>query len=267
MTASRDIDDISTVPGGKSGAEWTSGTRESVLALWALNGGMLTDVAGTNTITANVAVSGGFTSYADGLRVGFNAAATNTGAATLNISSVGAKNIRDPDGDVLSAGAIVGGRFTEAVFYADDDNWRLVTSGGTTNVTVQGGLFLQRSAPSRLVSAVASTTSVTPIGSVSFQTQYADSRVIIEGAAALVAGAGSTDDDGIVVALYVDGVSVQSFTAYCLASQARSIPLYFSYLPGDISTHTYSVRVSSTIAAAYPASENVIWASEISPNA
>ena len=267
MTASRDIDDISTAPGGKSGAEWTSGTRDSVLALWALNGGMLTSVAGTNTITASVAVTGGFTAYADGLRVGFIAAGTTTGAATLNISSVGAKAIRDPDGDVLAAGAIVAGRFTEAVFYADDDHWRLVTSGGTTNVTVQGGLFLQRSAPSRLISAVSSTTSVTPIGSVAFQTQYAASRVIIEGAAALVTGAGSADDDGIVVALYVDGVSVQSFTAYCLASQARSIPFYFSYLPGDISSHTYSVRVSSTIAAAYPASENVIWASEISPNA
>ena len=266
MTASRTVDDISSAPGGKSGAEWTADVSDSVEALWALNGGMLVTVAGTNTITASVAVSGGFTSYADGLRVGFIAAGSNTGAATLNISFVGAKAIRDPDGDVLAAGAIVSGRFTEAVFYADDDHWRLVSSGGTTNVTVEGGLTLQRSAPSRLVSSVASTTSVTPIGSLSFQAQYSDSRVIIEGNVGMVLGSGPSDEDGIVVSLFVDGSSVDSFTAYCIASQARSLPIYFSYSPGDISAHTYSVRVSSTIAADYPKSENVIWATEFSPN-
>lgn len=267
MTASRDVNDISTDPGGLSGAEWTSGVRDSVLAAWALLGGSLINVAGTNTITGDVAVSDGFTSYEDGLRVGFIPANSNTGAATLNVSSVGAKPLRDPDGDALTAGAVIQGRFTEAVFSADDDHWRLVTSGGTTNVTVEGGIFLQRSAPSRLISAVAATTSVTSIGSVSFQCQYSTSRVIIEGNAGLAIGAGSEDDDGIVVALYVDGVSVDSFTAHCKPSQLRSVPFYFSYLPGDISSHTYSVRVSSTIAAAYPKGENMIWASEISPNA
>lgn len=267
MTADRDVDDISTAPGGKSGEVWTAGVRESILALWALNGGLLLNVAGTNALTGDIAISDGFTSYTDGLRVGFVPANTNTGAMTLNAGGVGVKALRDPDGDATVAGAVVAGRFTEAVFSADDDHWRLVTSGGTTNVTVEGGIFLQRGAESRLVAAVAATSSVTAIGSVSFQCQYSTSRVIIEGNASLVIGSGSEDDDGIVVALYVDGVSVQSFTAHCLGDQVRSVPFYFSYLPGDTSAHTYSVRVSSTIAAAYPKGENVIWASEISPNA
>lgn len=272
MTASRDIDDISTAPGGKSGAEWTTGVRESVLALWALNGGMLQDVAGTNTITASVAVGGGFNAYGDGLEVGWIASASNTGAATLNlgtgdpVSYVGAKALRDNDGDVLAAGAIIAGRYAKAVFRAEDDHWRLVAAGGTTNVTVQGGILLQRSAPSRLLTATTATTSVTALGSLTFQAQYADSVVVVEGNASLVTQTGTESATGILIALYVDGVSVDSFTAHVLPSMAINIPLYFSYSPGDISSHIYSVRVSSSISAIYPKGANMIFATEFSPN-
>jgi hypothetical protein len=54
-------------------------------------------VAGTNTITAAVPVRGSVTmaptAYATGLRYYFVPAATNTGATTLNIDSLGAKNV------------------------------------------------------------------------------------------------------------------------------------------------------------------------------
>lgn len=51
----------------------------------------LTSVAGTNTITATGAIS--MTAYASGQCFRFIPANTNTGAATLNINSIGAKNI------------------------------------------------------------------------------------------------------------------------------------------------------------------------------
>lgn len=262
----RDVDDISTAPGGKSGAEWTTDVRNSIIALWALNGGMLTNIAGTNVITGNIAISDGFTTYTDGLRIGFIAANSNTGATTLNVSSIGEKAIRTSDGDVLDAGAIIADRYTEVVFHADTDQFRLVSSSGTTNVTIQGGIMLQRSSPTRLAAAVGATTSVTTIASISFQAISSDSRIIAEGNAGLVTQSGSEDVDGIVVALYVDGTSEDSFTAHCLQNQVINVPYYFSYSPADTAAHTYSIRVSSTISSIYPKDVNSLWLSEITPN-
>jgi hypothetical protein len=263
---SRDVGDISTNPGGRTGAEWTGGTRESLLALWEIAGGPLFNVAGTNVITADVYVEEGFTAYTDGLRCTFRPAATNTGAATINLSGIGAKAIRDPDGEVLSAGAIVEGRVTEIIFIEDDDHFRLVTSGGTTNVTVQGGIILQRSAPARAVSNSSSTTSLTAVVSQSFTCGQTNSRVIIEGNVGRLMSTGSADDDGVVIGLYVDGTLVDSFTDYALASSYVNTPFYFSRSPGDSSAHTYEIRVSSTISATYIKGATAMWCSEMSPN-
>jgi microcystin-dependent protein len=62
---------------------------------WA--GLRLTSVAGTNTITASVAVQGTVTmaptAYSTGMRFRFIPANANTGAATINVGALGAKNI------------------------------------------------------------------------------------------------------------------------------------------------------------------------------
>ena len=260
---SRDIGDISTQPGGVSGADWTGGARASVGALWGLNGGLLNDVAGTNVLTASLSVPEGFTSY----RATFVPPNSNTGPSNMNIEAVGAKAIVSPDGEPLVAGAIVAGRVTAIVFYAEEDHFRLETSGGTTNVTVEGGIMVQRSAPTRLISPAGPATAATAIASTSFQCLFATSRVIIEGNTGRVTGSGSADDDGVVVGLYVDSVLVQSFTDHCQPSAQVNTPFYFSYLPGDIASHSYEIRVSSTISATYPRGANVIWCSEVAPNA
>lgn len=66
----------------------------------------LTSVAGTNTITGSVANQGSVTvapnAYSTGMRFHFIPAATNTGATTLNVDSIGAKNI------FLNGAALVG---------------------------------------------------------------------------------------------------------------------------------------------------------------
>lgn len=273
---SRDIGDISNTPEDQdSGALWTARARDSLAKLWALNGGMLVTVAGTNVLTAAVAISEGFTSYSDGLRASFVAANSNTGPATINIGrydgeifvGVGAKAVMSPDGDPLGSGAIVAGRLTEIVFYAADDHFRLVTSGGTTNVTVDGGIMVQRSAPSRLVTAAGPATEATTVASISFQAVYPESRVILEGNIGRVTGTGTADDDGVVIGLYVDSVLVQSFTDHCQPSAQVNSPFYFSYLPGNTDAHTYEIKVSSTISATYPKGVNAIFCSEIAPNA
>lgn len=66
----------------------------------------LTSVAGTNTVTGSVAAQGSITmaptAYASGMRFHFVPANANTGAATLNVNSLGAKNI------FLNGAALVG---------------------------------------------------------------------------------------------------------------------------------------------------------------
>tara|TARA_R110002167_G_scaffold42512_15_gene129177 strand:+ start:806 stop:1609 length:804 start_codon:yes stop_codon:yes gene_type:complete len=266
MTANRDIGDLTTDPGGKTGDEWTAGARESVLALWALAGGHLINVAGTNTITADAAVSTGLTAYTDGMRVSWVPVATNTGAGTLNVSEIGAKTLADPDGAAIAAGAVVLGRLAEAQFLAADDGFRLVTSGGTSNITVTGGIIVKRSTPTRLVADTTTATTATVVASQAFQCEYATSRVIVEGFVSLVSGAGSADTNGLTVALLVDDNPEDSFTGPVLPSQLSGVPFAFEYLPGDISSHTYKIQVTSTITASYIAGATVLFCSEMSPN-
>jgi Coiled stalk of trimeric autotransporter adhesin len=66
----------------------------------------LTSIAGTNTITANLS---GLTAYVAGQSFWFLPAATNTGAVTINIQGLGAKNITKGGAIPLVAGDIVAG--------------------------------------------------------------------------------------------------------------------------------------------------------------
>jgi len=65
----------------------------------------LTSVSGTNTITATGA--NGLAAYAAGQKFHFIVANTNTGAATLNINSVGAKDITKNVATALTGGELI----------------------------------------------------------------------------------------------------------------------------------------------------------------
>lgn len=266
MSVQRDVGDISTNPGGKSGAEWTSGVRSSVLGLWALNGGVLDVISGTNAIVASVKNPSGFTSYGDGLRVGLIALNTNTGAMTLNINNVGVKAWLNQDGAAMVPGSVVAGKYVEAVFDADSDAFRLVSSSGTTNVTVDGGILRRRSPVARRAASTGPTTSETVIASVTFQCEGANGIVVIEGCTTRVTGAGSPDPVGVSIRLYVNNVLQSQYTDHCVPDQHASTQIYFTHQPGTIDPRTYEVRVVSAIAATYPAGSNMAWLSEISPN-
>ena len=69
--------------------------------------GGLTYAAGSGTDTIAIAPTPGITAYAVGQTFSFKAAATNTGAVTLNVSTVGAGPVRWPDGTALAAGDII----------------------------------------------------------------------------------------------------------------------------------------------------------------
>jgi hypothetical protein len=68
---------------------------------------VLSSVAGTNTITASL--SPALDAYSAGMMVVLTPANTSTGAATLNIDSLGALDILKPTGGALAAGELITG--------------------------------------------------------------------------------------------------------------------------------------------------------------
>lgn len=265
MTASRLVPTLVSDPGGADGEEYTTAVQESISALWALSGGMLANVAGTNAITAEVAISGGFTTLEDGFRCEFVPVNPNTGPMSLDLG-LGAKSLVDQDGAALGAAAVLADRVTPAIFLAASDHFRLIGSGGDSYVTINGGLQLQRSAPSRAVASAGPATALTPLVSVNMQTSASTNRVVVEGSVARMVGTGAQDTTGTVIALYVDDVEAETVTGWCQPDQFMTTPFAFEYFPGDTDSHTYQIRVSSTVEATYPAEVNFVVATEMSPN-
>lgn len=103
---------------------------DSLSLTQAQNGGFsyLSTVAGTNTITATASPVP--SAYAAGQTFRFVAAATNTGATTLNISSLGAKSITKRGSVALVGGEIVSGALCEVTY--DGTRFQLI---GTANIT------------------------------------------------------------------------------------------------------------------------------------
>ena len=91
--------------------------------------GSFLTVAGTDTITASVSPS--LTAYAVGQSFNFIVAATNTGAVTINISSLGAKSIVKNGSTALSAGDLVINRLCQIVY--DGTNFQLIGAGGLSS--------------------------------------------------------------------------------------------------------------------------------------
>jgi len=90
--------------------------------------GSFLTVSGTDTITATVTPS--LTAYAVGQTFKFIAAATNTGAVTINISALGAKSIVKNGSTALAAGELVSGAMYQIVY--DGTNFQLIGAGGVT---------------------------------------------------------------------------------------------------------------------------------------
>lgn len=68
------------------------------------------------------------TSYGSGQTWNIIPAGTNTGAATLNVSALGAKAIVNPDGSALTASAMIAGGLVQVIYQATLDKFVLMTS-------------------------------------------------------------------------------------------------------------------------------------------
>lgn len=102
--------------------------------------GSFLTVSGTDTITATVSPS--LTAYASGQMFAFVAANTNTGAVTINISSLGAKAITKNGNTALVAGDLTANYLFVVVY--DGTQFQVVGVSATTftNLTISGVLTL-----------------------------------------------------------------------------------------------------------------------------
>lgn len=103
---------------------------------------------GDDTGTVNtylVTMPSTITSYTDGLSVEFKPLSTNTGAATLNVSSVGVKPLLRADGSAVAAGDIIANSIL-SLRYSD-------------NIITNGAFIIQHSLPSIATAAAASAAS------------------------------------------------------------------------------------------------------------
>jgi len=80
-----------------------------------------TGAADTYSLTTNQV----YTSLTDGIWVGFTCNATNTGASTINVDSLGAKPLRGKPSTALAAGELVSGQVYHATYDSSGDEWLL----------------------------------------------------------------------------------------------------------------------------------------------
>lgn len=97
-----------------------SGVNDSMREVMAALAKYRSDTDGVNTSsgtdTITLSASRVMTAYTAGDRYCFKAGGTNTGAATLNVDTLGAKSIKRPDGTPLVAGDITSGMYVDVVY-------------------------------------------------------------------------------------------------------------------------------------------------------
>ena len=84
-------------------------------------------VTGTNTLTADMA-HGTLSSYQNGQLVRFRPANANTGAVTINVDTLGAKDVTLQDGTALSGGELTTGADVTLRYNASADDFLLLDS-------------------------------------------------------------------------------------------------------------------------------------------
>lgn len=93
-------------------------------------------VGGGSADAQTLTLAPAITAYTDGMVLHFEAGATNTGAATFNVNSVGAQSIVMQNGDALPAGAITSGRFYTVIYDLTNTNWVLVNPSVLTTQSI-----------------------------------------------------------------------------------------------------------------------------------
>ena len=110
-----------------------SGGNASQMGVAAANygshGDFYTDSGSANAyVLATQASKKGVNAYVDGMRIRFKVGNTNTGASTINVNSLGVKDIKQPGGVALTAGQLTVGDFVTILFNSSSDFFVLSAS-------------------------------------------------------------------------------------------------------------------------------------------
>ena len=143
-----EIKDLSTTDANNTGTAANAGFPENmaysdvnnaaralegmIARLYADTNGTVTTTGSSNAylLTPNQTVA----VYAAGDRYVFKASFTNTGAVTINVSSLGAKSIVKPSGDALASGEIASGGLYEVIY--DGTNFQMQGADDPENLTL-----------------------------------------------------------------------------------------------------------------------------------
>ena len=118
-------------------ATGTAASDAATVAQIQSNGAALVTVTGTDTLTGSLTPA--LVAYVTGAVYYFVAPATNTGAVTLNIDTLGAKNVTRDGTTALVAGDIVSGEMVAVVY--DGTRFQLISPVNSfTNLNVSGTL-------------------------------------------------------------------------------------------------------------------------------
>lgn len=183
------------------------------------------DTGTANTYT--VAITGQTTTYAAGLAIQFLALNTNTGAATLNVNSQGAKTIVKSSGTALTAGDIVANAIVSVMY--DGTNFQLLNdnAGGSetfANVTITG-------------TATINVANVTTFSPAITNAQLANSAITIGNTATSLGGTITTINNTTLVNTTISSGNVTATTVSVAAGTVSAPSITFT---GDTNTGIYS---------------------------
>ena len=129
-----DADNTARFPENQLPSTVNNGARalEGIIARWDKDTNASLSAGGSAnaiTISANQTLS----AYYDGLVIAFEAGATNTGAVTINVDSVGVKSLKKNVTEAISAGEIISGQKVIAIY--DGTNFQIVSAFSDTTET------------------------------------------------------------------------------------------------------------------------------------
>ncbi len=135
MTANRRTPSAANTSLPTDAVDFLTDVDEEIPALWKRTIDRLKSVAGTNAITGTLADTDvAALAILGQIGVILRPANNNTGAVTLNIDTLGVKDVLDVDGNALSSGELVAGR--DHFIAYDGTAWRLVANGSAPPPTI-----------------------------------------------------------------------------------------------------------------------------------
>lgn len=126
-----DASNTARFPEGMAPGDVNDGARalEGIIARWESDiNGSLADGGSANTYTI-ASPNRTLGAYYDGLTIAFEATNANTGASTLNVSSLGAANIVKDGNQALEAGDIAAGQKVVLIYDGPSSVWQFPSSG------------------------------------------------------------------------------------------------------------------------------------------